>query len=142
YPDNLRPGLKREFYNSSNTTKWANNPGTGQMEWSTAAANLAEGFAGTGALNGNTADTGTGSWGASTAWTRNNGVASKSAGGDAHALLPFTPQPGYVYTLSAEMDPTNSPGSSDWFALGFTSGLSSNTALYTQTFLFPNIGQS
>ncbi|RYD20726.1 MAG: hypothetical protein EOP88_13950, partial [Verrucomicrobiaceae bacterium] len=136
------PGLQREFFNSSSATRWVNNPGTGQMEWSTAAANLAEGFAGTGALNGNTADTGTGAWGASTGWARNNGVATKAAGGDAHALLPFTPQPGYVYTLSAQIDPTNSPGSSDWFALGFTNEPSTNTALYTQTFLFPSIGQS
>ncbi|RYD30668.1 MAG: hypothetical protein EOP87_16235, partial [Verrucomicrobiaceae bacterium] len=142
YPEQYRPGLKREFFNSTSTTKWANNPGTGQMEWSTAAANFTEGFAATGALNGNTADTGTATWGASTGWARNNGVATKTAAGDAHALLPFAPQPGYVYTVSLEMDPTNSPGSSDWFGLGFTSGVASNTALYTQTFLFPNIGQS
>ncbi|RYD48002.1 MAG: hypothetical protein EOP85_04425, partial [Verrucomicrobiaceae bacterium] len=142
YPDNLRPGLQREFFNSSSTTKWVNNPSTGQMEWSTATANLSEGFAGTGALNGNSAAIGLGNWGASTAWNRNNGVASKTVSGDAHALLPFTPQPGYVYTLSVEIDPTNSPASSDWLAVGFTSGLSTNSALYTQTFLFPNIGQS
>ncbi len=142
YPDAYRPGLKREFFNSSSATKWANNPTTGQLEWTTAAANYTETFAGTGALNGNTTETGAATWGSSTGWIRNNGVATKSAAGDAHALLPFVPQAGNIYTLSLEIDPTNSPGSADWFALGFTNQLATNTALYTQAFLFPSIGQS
>ncbi|MES2661072.1 MAG: PA14 domain-containing protein [Verrucomicrobiota bacterium] len=142
YPETFRPGLRREFFNSSSATKWANNPASGQMQWTTATANYTETFAGTGALNGNTTETGTGTWGSSTGWVRNNGVATKSATGDAHALLPFLPQPGYVYTLSLEIDPTNSPGSADWFALGFTNDVATNTALYTQASLFPSIGQS
>ncbi|MES2570308.1 MAG: PA14 domain-containing protein, partial [Verrucomicrobiota bacterium] len=141
YPVAFRPGLKREFFNSSSATKWALNTTTGLMEWSTAAANYIETFAGAGALNGNTTETGTGTWGSSTGWVRNNGVANKAAAGDAHALLPFSPQPGYLYTLSAEIDPVNSPGSADWFALGFTNQPATNTALYTQAFLFPSIGQ-
>lgn len=137
YPDSYRPGLKREFFNSSSATKW-----TPANSWTTAAANYTEAFAGTGALNGNAADTGIATWGASAGWVRNNGVATKSTAGDAHALLPFVPQAGYVYTLSLEMDPTNSPGHADWFALGFTNQLATNTSLYTQTFLFPSIGQA
>ena len=141
YPDAVRLGLRREFFNSSSATKWANNPSTGQMEWTVATANYIESFAGTGALNGNTTETGTGTWGSSTGWVRNNGVATKSAAGDAHALLPFVPQAGNIYTLSLEVDPTNSPGSADWFALGFTNQLATTTSLYTQAFLFPSIGQ-
>ncbi|GAA5131555.1 hypothetical protein GCM10023212_42970 [Luteolibacter yonseiensis] len=133
YPDSYRPGVKREFFNSASTTKWS--PAT---SWTTASANLSETFTGTGALNGKILATGTGTWSASTGWNRNNGVANKSAAGDIHALVPFAPQAGYVYTLSLEIDPTNSPGSADWFALGF----SSQPSTTLPSSLFPTVGQA
>lgn len=138
YPDLLRPTLRREVWTSTNALAWARNPATGIMDWATTL--YAESFEGTGALAANTTETGSGSWGASAGWTRNNGIATKAANGDALALLPFTPVSGKVYTLSLEVDPSNSPGSTDWFSLGFLSQPSTNAALYTQGSVFPTYG--
>jgi hypothetical protein len=52
-------------------------------------------------------------------WTTDGSAATVSAGG-LMAILPFTPVTGYVYTLSASMNPTTPAGSPSWFALGFT----------------------
>lgn len=138
YPDFLRPTLRREVWTSTSAVAWAKHPATGIMDW--ASTLYAESFEGTGALAGNTTETGSGTWGASAGWARNNGVAAKAANGDALALLPFTPVSGKVYTLSVEIDPTNSPGSTDWFSLGFLSQPATNTALYTQSSVFPTHG--
>ncbi len=134
YPDVTRPALRREVWNNANPVAWASNPATTTMEWATALS--AEAFESTGSLNGNATETGAGTWGASPAWTRNNGLAAKATNGDANALLPFTPVIGKVYTLSLEIDPTNSPASTDWLSLGFLSQPASNSALYTQSSAF------
>jgi hypothetical protein len=138
YPDVMRPTLRREIWNAGNAVAWAKHPGTGVMEW--ASTLFAEGFEGTGALAGNATETGTGTWGASAAWTRNNGVAAKTVNGDAVALLPFSPVAGKVYTLSLEIDPTNSPGTDDWLSLGFLSQPPGNAALYLQSGVFTTYG--
>jgi hypothetical protein len=138
YPDVMRPALRREVWNTGNPVAWAKNPATGVMDWANTL--YAETFEGTGPLAGNATETGTGTWGASAAWTRNSGVASKIVNGDALALLPFTPVAGKIYTLSLEIDPTNSPGTTDWFSLGFLSQPASNAALYLQSSVFPNSG--
>ncbi|MDB6078635.1 MAG: uncharacterized protein JWO82_2382, partial [Akkermansiaceae bacterium] len=138
YPDFLRPVLRREVWTATSPVAWTDSLTPGVMDWSTAL--LTEAFEGTGALSGNASETGGRTWAASTGWTRSNGVATKTGTGDALALLPFTPQAGKVYTLSLELDPTNSPGSQDWLSLGFLSQPASNTALYTQTSVFPTYG--
>jgi len=140
YPDDTRPALRREIWRNTNAVAWTNNPATGLMDWTT--TRYAESFEGTGGLSGNATETGAGAWGASIGWARNNGVAAKAANGDALALLPFTPVAGKVYTLSLEIDPTNSPASTDWFSLGFLSQPATNTALYLQSSVFPTSGQS
>ncbi len=137
YPDELRPTLRREIWTSTNPVAWAKSPATNLMDWAT--TSFAESFEGTGALSGNATETGTATWGASAAWTRNNNIANKAGTGYATALLPFTPAAGKIYTLSLEMDPTNSP-STDWFALGFLTQPSTNTALYTQGSVFETYG--
>lgn len=129
YPDELRPVLKREDWLSSSPVAWARHPATGAMEWSTTL--ISEAFEGTGTLAGNTTETGGATWGASAGWLRNGGIASKSTSGNAQAFVPFSPQPGNVYTLSLEIDPTNNPGSTDWLSLGFVNQPATNTALYT-----------
>ncbi|MCW1914010.1 PA14 domain-containing protein [Luteolibacter sp. GHJ8] len=138
YPDLMRPTLRREVWNTANPVAWTRNPATNLMDWVNTI--YAEGFEATGALSGNATETGAGTWGASTGWARNNGVGSKAANGDALALLPFTPAAGKVYTLSLEIDPTNNPGSTDWFSLGFLNQPASNAALYLQSSVFPNYG--
>jgi len=138
YPDFIRPTLRREVWTSTNAVAWARNPATGIMDWATTI--YAESFEGTGVLAGNTTETGSGTWGASAGWARNNGVAAKAANGDALALLPFTPMSGKIYTLSLEIDPTNSPGSTDWFSLGFLNQPATNAVLYTQSSVFPTYG--
>jgi len=43
--------------------------------------------------------------------------------------LPFSPQPGKIYRISADLNPDIS-GSSDWFALGFAQNNAVNTPFY------------
>ena len=52
-------------------------------------------------------------------WTTDGSAAKPGAAGWM-AILPFTPVTGYVYTLSASMNPTTPADSSSWFILGFT----------------------
>ena len=50
------------------------------------------------------------------AWQADGSI---SNGGSANALLPFTPESGYVYTLQASLNPNAPTNSDDWFAIGF-----------------------
>ncbi len=68
-------------------------------------------------LNGTAPDTRPGSetWTSSDPWKADG---SKSGGGNATAYLPFTPESGKTYTLSVDVNTTNTGG--DWLAVGFT----------------------
>ncbi|WP_367871943.1 PA14 domain-containing protein [Luteolibacter sp. Populi] len=138
YPEVIRPALRREVFSATSPVAWAKNPASGLMEWATSL--LSETFEGTGALSGNATETGSATWGASAGWVRNTNLAAKAANGDATALLPFAPVAGKVYTLSLEVDPTTSPGTTDWFALGFISQPATNGALYSGTVPFTSSG--
>ena len=84
-----------------------------------------DGFDGTGNLHGAAPDSRPGSetWIASqesTAWQADGSIAASIDTTDRAAFLPFTPEPGNVYTLSLDVDPHGA--STQWFALGFTNG--------------------
>lgn len=81
-----------------------------------------------GFLNGNQPDTaGTNSWVAGPAWTSDGVEAvgnSQNTSASDNAFLPFVPQAGHVYTLSATIDCQDGTG---WLALGFAGGDSTNS---------------
>jgi len=73
-----------------------------------------------GALNGRVPDTtGTTPWTASTVWGTDGTEAEAPLTG--LAFLPFTPQPGRIYTLSADIENFDTTGN-NWTALGFANG--------------------
>jgi hypothetical protein len=76
-------------------------------------------------LNGKYPDTtGDHTWVANSLWSADGAEAAiSSSNTSANAFLPFVPQPGNVYTLSATMDCT---GGTDWLALGFANGSNIN----------------
>jgi hypothetical protein len=103
-------------------------------------------FGRTGALNGTAPDTRVGLYGgqAGATWTAADAFATDGsqanlsvvAGGDASAWLPFTPQSGYVYTLTAYVRDTSSTESwNHWSFLAFSKG--ANTATSYQNGLDP-----
>lgn len=76
-----------------------------------------------GFLNGNPPDTvGVGTWTADAAWTSDGTEAVVNSSSSANAFLPFVPQAGHVYTLSANIDCQ----SGNWIALGFANGSVTN----------------
>lgn len=82
-----------------------------------------------GTLNGRTPDTvGTSNWIAGTAWNTDGTQATGS--GTANAFLPFVPQPGRIYTLSADVETITTDGGS-WSALGFANGTTANSQWHT-----------
>ena len=46
-------------------------------------------------------------------------LGSPTGGGNATAVLPFTPVAGNIYELSVELNPTTTDGSGDWLGFGF-----------------------
>jgi hypothetical protein len=81
-----------------------------------------------GFLNGNPPDNvGTNTWVAAPAWGSDGTEAVVGTEGygsvSANAFLPFVPQAGHVYTLSANIDNT---GGDEWIALGFANGDATN----------------
>lgn len=84
-------------------------------------------------LNGVTPDTTTGgaTWTASTAWNADGTAASRTSSGGDSAWLAFTPQSGFVYTLTAVMgqDVINdgAPINGSWMALGFSASNTTDT---------------
>ncbi len=107
--------------------------------WAVSAAALSAGtpiyeddFSGTGDLNATAPDTSPGSetWTASTNWDRNStpDQATNTADANANAFLPFTPDTGKIYTLSMDIDISNS--TDNWVAMGFSSNSSTGTAFY------------
>ena len=81
-----------------------------------------------GLLNGNPPDTiGSNTWTAGPAWTSDGTEAvgnSQNTLASDNAFLPFVPQAGHVYTLSATIDCQSGSG---WLALGFANGNSTNS---------------
>ncbi|MDF1739370.1 MAG: VCBS domain-containing protein, partial [Verrucomicrobiales bacterium] len=77
----------------------------------------ADDFSGSGALSGATPDTAPGAdaWTSSGLW---NADGTKTGNGTGSAWLPFSPDSGKVYTLSADVNPDLS-ASGDWMAIGF-----------------------
>ena len=86
----------------------------------TARVIYSEDFSGSGAaaLNGTAPDVRPGgqTWTAGPLWFADG---TKVTNGSSHAFLPLSPQAGYLYTLSLDVNPDIS-GSDDWFALGFS----------------------
>ena len=82
-----------------------------------------------GSLNGRTPDTvGTSNWLAGTGWSTDG---SEAAGtGTGNAFLPFVPQLGRIYSLSADIEDTTTDGGS-WTALGFANGTTLNSQWHT-----------
>ncbi len=75
-----------------------------------------------GALNGrtpDTTDTGSATWTAATVW--NTDGTEATAANTGLAFLPFTPQAGRIYTLSADIENFDTTGN-NWTALGFANG--------------------
>jgi hypothetical protein len=63
-----------------------------------------------------TGDSGT----AAVRWKADGSVlGSTTGGGNATAILPFTPVAGNIYELSVELNPTTTDGSGDWLGFGF-----------------------
>jgi hypothetical protein len=71
-------------------------------------------------------------WSAGAIWEADG---AKPTSGDSNAFLPFRPQPGNVYTLSADVDPEVS-GSDDWFALGFSQTNARNAGWHTSNSVY------
>jgi len=74
-------------------------------------------------LNGrvpDTTDTGSATWTAATTWNTDGSEAAATTG-TGLAFLPFTPQPGRIYTLSADIENFDISGN-NWTALGFANG--------------------
>jgi alpha-L-rhamnosidase len=81
-----------------------------------------------GALNGRQPDAATlaqSSWIASSGWTTDGAQANVNS--SVNAFLPFTPAPGSVYRLSADIDCYGS-GGGDWLCLGFADGTNTDSA--------------
>lgn len=73
-----------------------------------------------GALSGRVPDTtGTTAWTAAATWNTDGTEAAATATG--LAFLPFTPQPGRIYTLAADIENFDTTGN-NWTALGFANG--------------------
>ena len=82
----------------------------------------------TNSINGNFPDTvGHQEWIANGQWGSDGIEAVASTTSSANAFLPFVPQAGNVYTLSAAVDCT----SGSWFALGFANGTDVNGQWHT-----------
>jgi hypothetical protein len=82
-----------------------------------------------GTLSGRTPDTvGTSNWLAGTVWSTDGSEATGT--GTGNAFLPFVPQPGRIYSLSAEIENTTTDGGS-WTALGFANGTTLNSQWHT-----------
>ena len=73
-----------------------------------------EAFDGTGELHGKTTTVGGGTWAATNVY----GADGVMAGGNASATLEFTPEAGFVYTLSASYENVPTSGTI-WIGLGF-----------------------
>ena len=81
------------------------------------------------ALNGRVPDTtGTTPWTAAATWNTDGTQAAVTSTG--LAFLPFTPQPGRIYTLSADIENFDTSGN-NWTALGFANGSSVNGQWHT-----------
>ena len=81
------------------------------------------------ALNGRVPDTtGTTPWTAAATWNTDGTEAAVTSTG--LAFLPFTPQPGRIYTLSADIENFDTSGN-NWTALGFANGSSVNGQWHT-----------
>ena len=87
-------------------------------------------FSGTGGLDGTAPDIRAGSetWSASAEWALSSGEAVDSVSGAANAFLPFEPVAGMVYTLTMDIDISNS--TQNWVALGFTNNPSQATSFH------------
>lgn len=72
-------------------------------------------------LNGTTPDTTIGAtfWTANTGW-RADGSISSAGVNSQNAFLPFTPVPGFVYTLTSTLNKPTGSGGGTWAAVGFT----------------------
>jgi len=82
-----------------------------------------------GALNGRVPDTtGTSPWTAASVWGTDGTEAAAPLTG--LAFLPFTPQAGRIYTLSADIENFDTTGN-NWTALGFANGSSVNGQWHT-----------
>jgi hypothetical protein len=75
-----------------------------------------------------TTDTGSATWTAASSWNTDGTEATISAVG--LAFLPFTPQPGRIYTLSATIENLDTSGN-NWTALGFANGTDVNDQWHT-----------
>lgn len=53
----------------------------------------------------------------SVAWKADGSV---TGSGESNAFLPFVPETGRIYTLTATLNPTAAAGTGDWLAIGFT----------------------
>ena len=88
-------------------------------------------FSGSGAspLTGTTPDVSPGgeTWSASGLFSADG---SKTSNGTGNAFLPFSPQPGKVYRISADLNPDIST-SSHWFALGFAQNNNTSSTFFT-----------
>jgi len=82
----------------------------------------------TNSINGNLPDTiGNQSWIANPAWGSDGTEAVANTSTSANAFLPFVPQGGNVYTLSAAINCI----SGSWFALGYDNGINVNDQWHT-----------
>jgi autotransporter-associated beta strand protein len=81
---------------------------------------LSDDFSRTGVLDGSTTTTGNAAWIAN-ANVSTDGVQASTLDQNQNAYLPFTPKAGFIYTLTAKLNATETPGDS-WGAFGFSGG--------------------
>ena len=102
-------------------------PFLGRIGWNDAAAELIcrESFRGAGPLDGTApasrGGVGIAAWTAPAGWTVDPSAAALLAGGPGTAVLPFQPEPGWLYRISIDLDVF--AGGEDWFVIGLSPAL-------------------
>lgn len=92
---------------------------------SATALNTTAPVANTGVILGANHGTSNANWNADVSWKADGSNALTNNGS---AFLPFSPQNGYIYDLSLQVDPT--AGGVNWFALAFTENANASTRIF------------
>ncbi|WP_269542001.1 PEP-CTERM sorting domain-containing protein [Cerasicoccus fimbriatus] len=92
---------------------------------SATALNTTAPVANTGVILGANHGTSNANWNADVSWKADG---SNALTNDGSAFLPFTPQNGFIYDLSLQVDPT--AGGSDWMAIAFTQSANASQRIF------------
>lgn len=116
-----------------------------RIGWSDEAAETIyrDSFAATGPLAGTSpasrGGVGAPAWAAPVAWTRTADEQALMAEGPGTALLPFRPEPGWLYRISIDCEVI--AGGDDWFALGLAPAIKPVESLYSTSGAHAWVGQ-